>query len=49
MSSCLLQKGSDYKPESRLSFVEGARDVAILEAMLESGSKKGAPVPVKQF
>ncbi|KAL6540783.1 hypothetical protein OROMI_024666 [Orobanche minor] len=37
------------KVEPRLSFLEGARDVAVLDAMLESGEKKGAPVQVKKF
>ncbi|BAB02487.1 unnamed protein product [Arabidopsis thaliana] len=35
--------------EPRLSYVEGARDVAVLEAMLESGAKNGAVVPVNKF
>ena len=35
--------------EPRLSFVEGARDVAVLEAMLESGAKQGELVQVKKF
>ena len=35
--------------EPRLTFVEGARDVAVLEAMLESGSRKGELVHVKRF
>ncbi|KAH7560491.1 hypothetical protein JRO89_XS10G0030500 [Xanthoceras sorbifolium] len=43
------KKGSGHKAESRSSFLEGARDVALLEAMLESGSKQGALVQVKQF
>ncbi|KAF3452583.1 hypothetical protein FNV43_RR03016 [Rhamnella rubrinervis] len=42
-------KGSAYEAEPRLSFVEGARDVAILEAMLESGTKQGAVVHVSKF
>ncbi|KAL6563971.1 hypothetical protein OROHE_005211 [Orobanche hederae] len=37
------------KVEPRLSFLEGARDVAVLDAMLESGEKKGIPVQVKKF
>lgn len=44
-----MQKGSQYEAEPRLSFVEGARDVAVLEAMLESGAKQGALVQVKKF
>ncbi|KAF3325918.1 Oxidoreductase family, NAD-binding Rossmann fold [Carex littledalei] len=39
----------DYKPEPRYLYVEGARDVAVLEAMLESSSKEGASVLVKNF
>jgi hypothetical protein len=39
----------DYKPEPRYLYVEGARDVAVLEAMLESSSKEGASVLVKSF
>ncbi|KAL6564650.1 hypothetical protein OROMI_016100 [Orobanche minor] len=35
--------------EPRLSFLEGARDVAVLDAMLESGEKKGVPVQVRKF
>ncbi|KAH7543592.1 hypothetical protein FEM48_Zijuj02G0200200 [Ziziphus jujuba var. spinosa] len=49
ISQASLKKGSPYEAEPRLSYVEGARDVAILEAMLESGSRQGAPVHVKKF
>ncbi|XP_015571168.1 uncharacterized protein YMR315W isoform X2 [Ricinus communis] len=42
-------KGSSYEVEPRISFMEGARDVAILDAMLESGTKAGALVQVKKF
>ncbi|TYI77244.1 hypothetical protein E1A91_D06G131100v1 [Gossypium mustelinum] len=42
-------KGNGYEAEPRSSFVEGARDVAVLEAMLESGSKGGTLVNVKKF
>lgn len=45
----LLQKGKNFEPEPRCSFVEGARDVAVLEAMLESGMREGALVQVKRF
>ncbi|KAF5954604.1 hypothetical protein HYC85_007460 [Camellia sinensis] len=38
-----------YEAEPRCSYVEGARDVAVLEAMLESGMKQGALVQVKKF
>jgi hypothetical protein len=43
-----MQDG-DHKAEPRSSYVEGARDVAVLEAMLESSAKQGAPVQVKRF
>lgn len=43
------KKGISHVPEPRSSFLEGARDVALLEAMLESGSKQGALVHVKKF
>ncbi|PAN11190.1 hypothetical protein GQ55_2G196300 [Panicum hallii var. hallii] len=42
-------KDGDHKAEPRSSYVEGARDVAVLEAMLESSVKQGAPVQVKRF
>ncbi|KAG5250049.1 dTDP-3,4-didehydro-2,6-dideoxy-alpha-D-glucose reductase [Salix suchowensis] len=42
-------QGSSYEVEPRLSFIEGARDVAVLDAMLESGNKNGALVQVKKF
>ncbi|MBA0694251.1 hypothetical protein Goari_004567, partial [Gossypium aridum] len=48
-SSSVLQQGNGYEAEPRSSFVEGARDVAVLEAMLESGSKGGTLVNVKKF
>lgn len=38
-----------HKAEPRSSYVEGARDVAVLEAMLESSTKQGAQVHVKKF
>ena len=44
-----MQKGSKIEAEARCSFVEGARDVAVLDAMLESGIKQGASVTVKKF
>lgn len=47
ISEVSLKKVSNHKAEHRLSYVEGARDVAVLEAMLESGVKEGAVVPVK--
>lgn len=49
VSENTLKKGSQFEAESRLSFVEGARDVAVLEAMLESGARKGELVNVKKF
>ncbi|KAL6861900.1 hypothetical protein ACP4OV_017600 [Aristida adscensionis] len=42
-------KDGDHEAEPRSSYVEGARDVAVLEAMLESSEKQGAPVQVKIF
>ncbi|CAN6217151.1 unnamed protein product [Urochloa humidicola] len=42
-------KDGDHNAEPRSSYVEGARDVAVLEAMLESSAKQGAPVQVKRF
>lgn len=42
-------KDGSYKAEPRSSYVEGARDVAVLEAMLESGSKLGALTHVKRL
>lgn len=44
-----LQKDGSYQVEPRLSYVEGARDVAVLDAMLESGKKQGVPVQVNRF
>lgn len=38
-----------HGPDPRSSYVEGARDVAVLEAMLESSTKQGAQVHVKKF
>lgn len=43
------QMGRGLKGEPRMSYVEGCRDIAVLEAMLESGNKQGALVHVKQF
>ncbi|XP_027926448.1 uncharacterized protein LOC114183576 isoform X1 [Vigna unguiculata] len=45
----LKQKEGQFVAEPRLSFVEGARDVAVLEAMLESGARQGELVQVKKF
>ncbi|OVA06659.1 Oxidoreductase [Macleaya cordata] len=49
ISQATLQEGGSFEAEPRSSFVEGARDVAVLEAMLESGKKQGAKVSVKRF
>ncbi|CDP14087.1 unnamed protein product [Coffea canephora] len=49
ISQATLKKDSSYEVERRLSFVEGVRDVAVLDAMLESGKRQGAPVQVKRF
>ncbi|CAM8949670.1 unnamed protein product [Rhodiola kirilowii] len=38
-----------FKAEPRLSFTEGARDVAVLDAMLESAGKGGNMVQVEKF
>ncbi|GKA24560.1 hypothetical protein Tco_0710593 [Tanacetum coccineum] len=35
--------------EPRCSYIEGARDISVLDAMLESGTKQGASVKVKNF
>ncbi|GAB4856079.1 hypothetical protein Ancab_024719 [Ancistrocladus abbreviatus] len=47
ISEISLKKASNHKLEPRLSYTEGARDVAVLEAMLESGMKQGAMIPVR--
>ncbi|KAL1539598.1 hypothetical protein AAHA92_24060 [Salvia divinorum] len=44
-----LKKDCSYQAEPRLSYLEGARDVAVLDAMLESGKKQGVPVQVNRF
>lgn len=49
ISQATLRKDSSNEVERRLSFVEGVRDVAVLDAMLESGRRQGAPVEVKRF
>ncbi|KAM7274293.1 hypothetical protein ACFE04_028957 [Oxalis oulophora] len=49
ISQATLKKGSSYEAEPRCSFAEGARDVAVLEAMLESGSQNGNLVQVKKL
>lgn len=49
VSNMTLKKESGYEAEPRCSFLEGARDVAVLEAMLESGHKHGELVSVRKF
>lgn len=49
ISQSTLKDVGDHEAEPRSSFVEGARDIAVLEAMLESGMKKGAKVNVRKF
>ncbi|XP_059628856.1 dehydrogenase FPY6-like [Cornus florida] len=49
ISQANVKEDSGYRAEPRMSFAEGARDVAVLEAMLESGSRQGAFVQVKKF
>ncbi|KAJ3693183.1 hypothetical protein LUZ60_008663 [Juncus effusus] len=39
----------EYKAEGRYLYIEGARDVAVLEAMLQSGSKQNVSISVKKF
>ncbi|XP_060196665.1 dehydrogenase FPY6 [Lycium barbarum] len=49
VSTANLKKDPSSYIDPRLSFAEGARDVAVLDAMLESGKKQGALVQVKKF
>lgn len=50
ISQATLKKGSSSdEADCRSSFVEGARDIAVLEAMLESGTKQGDMIQVKTF
>ncbi|CAA2965585.1 uncharacterized oxidoreductase [Olea europaea subsp. europaea] len=49
ISTVTLKKNQSYQAEPRLSYLEGARDIAVLDAMLESGKRQGAPVQVKMF
>ncbi|KAI3809493.1 hypothetical protein L1987_25469 [Smallanthus sonchifolius] len=49
ISVTTLQNGSNFEAEPRCAYVEGARDIAVLDAMLESGTKQGASVKVKNF
>ncbi|KAG8370895.1 hypothetical protein BUALT_Bualt13G0031000 [Buddleja alternifolia] len=49
VSRAALKKDENFKAELRISFLEGARDLAVIDAMLESGKKQGAPIQVKKF
>ncbi|GAB2287018.1 hypothetical protein Dimus_021406 [Dionaea muscipula] len=49
ISKMSLEKVGDHESDRRLSYAEGARDVAVLHAMLESGKKHGAAVPLKKI
>ncbi|KAF5200788.1 NAD(P)-binding Rossmann-fold superfamily protein [Thalictrum thalictroides] len=49
MSQANLKDTGSYAAEPRSTFIEGARDVAVLEAMLESGIRQGAQITVKKF
>ncbi|KAL0389381.1 UNVERIFIED_CONTAM: hypothetical protein Scaly_0295200 [Sesamum calycinum] len=49
ISQANLKKDGRHRVEPRISFLEGARDVAVLDAMLESGKRQGATVQVKKF
>lgn len=48
-----MQKGSGSssyeEADPRSSYVEGARDIAVLEAMLDSGNKQGSMIQIKKF
>ncbi|KAG2246862.1 hypothetical protein Bca52824_086490 [Brassica carinata] len=44
-----ISETSKEQEPRRLSCVEGTRDVAVLGAMLESGARNGAVVPVAKF
>ncbi|KAL0437249.1 UNVERIFIED_CONTAM: hypothetical protein Sradi_0432800 [Sesamum radiatum] len=43
------KKELSCRAEPRLSVIEGARDVAVIEAILESGNKQGALVQLNKF
>ncbi|KAI3461071.1 hypothetical protein Pfo_017734 [Paulownia fortunei] len=49
VSQAILKKDCSFQAESRISFLEGARDFAVLDAMLESGKRQGALVQVKKL
>ncbi|KAL0287330.1 UNVERIFIED_CONTAM: hypothetical protein Sangu_2697100 [Sesamum angustifolium] len=44
-----FSKDLTFRAETRLSVIEGGRDVAVIEAILESGNKQGALVQVNRF
>ncbi|CAA0805757.1 Calcium-dependent lipid-binding (CaLB domain) plant phosphoribosyltransferase family protein [Striga hermonthica] len=44
ISPATIKNDGSFQVEPRLAFLEGARDVAVLAAMLESGEKQGVPV-----
>ncbi|KZV56445.1 hypothetical protein F511_08343 [Dorcoceras hygrometricum] len=48
-SLATMKKDQSFPVEHRLSFLEGARDVAVLEAMLESGRRQGATVQLARY
>ncbi|KAL3850079.1 hypothetical protein ACJIZ3_011961 [Penstemon smallii] len=49
VSKASIEKDSNFEVEPRLSIVEGARDVAVLDAILKSGKSEGALLQVKKF
>ncbi|GER25067.1 oxidoreductase [Striga asiatica] len=49
ISQATVKNDGSFQVEPRLAFLEGARDVAVLAAILESGEKQGVPVQVKKI
>lgn len=49
MFSTSMQKGSKFEDEHCCTYIEGALDIMVLKAMLESGPKHGAYVRVRKF
>ncbi|KAL2487934.1 NAD(P)-binding Rossmann-fold superfamily protein [Forsythia ovata] len=49
ISQATLKKDHSYQAEPRITYLEGARDLAVLDAMLESGERKGTLVQVKKL
>ncbi|KAL4198196.1 hypothetical protein AMTRI_Chr03g44720 [Amborella trichopoda] len=49
ISQANLKDGEAYEPDPRGTYLEGARDVALVEAMLESGLKNGELFHVKKL